>query len=90
VLVEQEPAPAALTWYSAHAACLQGLDPVGEARQAIGEPVPRRLDRVFTVVGDARKGAELFELLDEATGMLFDVRVDSASRDHIAIVTFAQ
>jgi hypothetical protein len=30
------------------------------------------------MIGDAREGAQLFELLDEASGVLLDVRVDGA------------
>ena len=81
VLVEQElaaPRPFDLGVQRGHAARLERLDAVGVARQPVGEPVARGLDRVAAVVGDAGKRAQLLQLVDEAAAVLLDVRVDGA------------
>jgi hypothetical protein len=61
-----------------HPALIERLDSVGEPAQAAGDPVPRGPNRIQAVIGDAREGAQLFELLDEASGVLLDIRVDGA------------
>jgi len=70
-----------------HPARLQRLDTVGVAAQALREPVSGWFDGLRSMVGDAREGAELFQLFDEPAGVLFDVCIDGAGRDHSAIVS---
>jgi hypothetical protein len=80
VLVQQELSPAVsghLGIQGRHAASIESLHPVGKPGEARGEPVASRLDGVQPVVRDAGKSAELFQLVDEAARILFDVLVDS-------------
>jgi len=81
VLVEQQLAAAGaghLGIQSRHAAFIECLHPVGEPTQPLGDPAPSRLHGFEPMVRDAREGAELFELIYETPGVLFDVRVDGA------------
>ena len=69
VLVQKELAAAGalhLCVQRGHPARVKSLDAVGETGETIGDPVAGRLDCIEAVVGDARKAAELFQLIDKA------------------------
>jgi len=81
MLVQQKFAtagPGHLRIQRGHATLVERLDAVGETAEALGDPVTSRRHSVQPVVGDAWKGTELFELFDEPSGVLLDVRVDGA------------